>query len=533
MVKFSNGKAVELTDGRLVTVTSDSFLAEGGQGTLYNAECSGSVVILKWYHSKSALKKPDYLKPLLVELSALNISNLILPKGITVDLNRQYGYIMDRVPDNMHTLDKVVNDSHGKFIFKGKQARFKAAQAIANTISQVHKAGFSFNDLNGSNIFVSRDGDVRFCDVDSMCRVGDTPLVTGVREYQAPEVVLGSLPDVDTDNYSLAVILFNLLVGKDPFLGSATLGRLNDGKFEHIYAYPVFIFHPDDDSNRIDDKPAIDKWDSLPDNIKALFVRTFVQGAKDKTERATPDEWLSVLSNVSFGNAVVDTATVKDKKHLEVYFIVDCSRSMEHYGKKDRVVKEINEYVSALRDLPDLKVELNILQFADRAVWLYNDSKDINSIMGDIELRYSGKNSGIGHAYDSLWQHLNKDELKEKSRRLHPPLLILISDGKPFGYSDQLRRLKSKPLFKESLKFAIGIDGDDRIYDSDYVGYTSHDDSRASLTALIDFAGRSNTKTTGEAKKSVGQILKEVTLAVTKTFTNSGKKAAQKQFNND
>lgn len=530
MVNFTVGKEIELTDGRIVTVTSDNELASGGQGNLYYASCAGEDVILKWYHCPSALKNPEYLKPLLMDISALDIPTLILPRGVTNSLNRQYGYIMDKVPDSMHTLDSVFNDHQGKFTFKGRAVRYKVAKSIADTIAKVHNAGFSFNDINGSNIFVSREGEVKFCDVDSMSRIGDTPLVTGVREYQAPEVIKGSLPDADSDNYSLAIILFNLLVGKDPFLGLGTLGYQNDDSFNKIYGEPVFIFHPDDDTNRIEDSATKDKWNNLSPKVKESFIRTFVLGPYDKAQRVTPEEWIVALSDVSTGSSTLDTPTHKDPKYLQVYFIVDCSSGMDKYGKKSRVVKEINEYIAALKNQPDLIVYLNVLQFGEEAFWLFDEDTDVNQIKGDISLNYSAQFGGIRHAYNSLWQHLNKDELKSKSKRLHPPLLILISDGRFLGYSEDLKRLKAKPLFQESLKVAIGIDGDDRVYESGNYGDSLNNPEKVSLKALIDFAGRENTKTTGEAQKSVGQMLKEITLTLTRTLTNSGKKKAQEEL---
>jgi len=75
----------------------------------------------------------------------------------------------------------------------------------------------------------------------------------GKPRYTAPEIMLGKArPGIQTDAFSLAVVLFLHWTNSHPLEGKAAVVPFMDAETEmRIYGEnPVFIFDPNDDSNR-------------------------------------------------------------------------------------------------------------------------------------------------------------------------------------------------------------------------------------------------------------------------------------------
>ena len=111
------------------------------------------------------------------------------------------------------------------------------------------------------------------------------------------------MPDVHSDRFSLAVILFMALCLGNPYEGE----RLKDypimdeqAEYEMYGDKPIFIYHKNDTSNRpIRGYHAgvLRRWPLMPIYIKEAFHRTFVDGLTDReNERTTELEWLRLLT---------------------------------------------------------------------------------------------------------------------------------------------------------------------------------------------------------------------------------------------
>ena len=74
--------------------------------------------------------------------------------------------------------------------------------------------------------------DVLICDNDNVTGNGNSLGVMGKARYMAPEVVRGATPDKVTDRYSLAVILYLLLIGNHPLEGAKTNVPVLTSKYE-------------------------------------------------------------------------------------------------------------------------------------------------------------------------------------------------------------------------------------------------------------------------------------------------------------
>src|SRR6185312_4091852 len=108
---------------------------------------------------------------------------------------------------------------------------------VADALSYAHSLGVVHRDIKPGNLLFHSDGRLLLSDF-GIVRLSAMPSLTtagsflGTAEYASPEQVSGKVIDARSDNYSLGIILFELLTGSVPFTGPnpfAVMSRhLND-----------------------------------------------------------------------------------------------------------------------------------------------------------------------------------------------------------------------------------------------------------------------------------------------------------------
>jgi serine/threonine-protein kinase len=99
------------------------------------------------------------------------------------------------------------------------------ARACASTLAHAHVEGVVHRDVKPTNVFLTRDGGVKLLDF-GLARVGGERSITGpgamlgTPTYVAPEQT-HTKAGPPADVYSLGCVLFELVTGRPPFLGSA------------------------------------------------------------------------------------------------------------------------------------------------------------------------------------------------------------------------------------------------------------------------------------------------------------------------
>jgi len=118
--------------------------------------------------------------------------------------------------------------------------------------------------------------------------------------------------DLASDYFSIASILFKLMIGRLPYQGSILDDVVNGNEKDHqnwIKTYhknPIFIFDETDISNHIGDfsheEIFYGKWMKLPNNIKKMFSEVFAtKNVLRKTEKLifySPNEWKVALEPI-------------------------------------------------------------------------------------------------------------------------------------------------------------------------------------------------------------------------------------------
>jgi DNA-binding helix-hairpin-helix protein with protein kinase domain len=177
---------------------------------------------------------------------------------------------------------------------------------VAGAFATLHSIGCSYQDVNEGSFFINPiDGDIRICDCDNVAPFGVGGLdIKGTGFFMAPEVILGiSMPDAESDRFSLAVILFRMFYLDHPLEGTATLGyALTDGISARLFGRnPVFVYDPEDDSNRPHPKVHVNvivRWKMFPPELREAFTRVFTDGLKNRGARLTGAQWIDVLVRV-------------------------------------------------------------------------------------------------------------------------------------------------------------------------------------------------------------------------------------------
>jgi DNA-binding helix-hairpin-helix protein with protein kinase domain len=182
-----------------------------------------------------------------------------------------------------------------------------AALQITASFKTLHNKGLSYQDLNDGNFFINPEtGDVLIGDNDNVAHDGENLGIQGKPRYVAPEVVLSQhKPDTFSDRFSLAVILFLLLFRNHPLAGERDQdGDDPDENELNLYCKnPVFIFDPEDDSNRPKagiHVNALKFWPVFPSYIHELFQRAFHKelmrrDGANREDRIIEREWLKAL----------------------------------------------------------------------------------------------------------------------------------------------------------------------------------------------------------------------------------------------
>jgi eukaryotic-like serine/threonine-protein kinase len=300
---LADGQSVQTVMSKMMC-TVEQYLGGGGQGEVYRALLDGDHVALKWYFPAQATPEQRAGLEVLVKKGPPT-HRFLWPMELTTAADVPgFGYIMPlRASHYKSIVDLMKRRAEPTF-----RALATAGLQLADSFLELHAMGLCYRDISFGNVFFDPDtGEVLICDNDNVAVDGTGQAgVLGTPRFMAPEIVRGeALPSSRTDLYSLAVLLFYMLMVHHPLEGKyeTEIRCLDLPAMNKLYGTdPLFIFDPHDDANRpvpgIHDN-AIVFWRLYPQFIRDLFTRAFTDGLHDPVNgRVRESEWRAAMARL-------------------------------------------------------------------------------------------------------------------------------------------------------------------------------------------------------------------------------------------
>jgi DNA-binding helix-hairpin-helix protein with protein kinase domain len=289
----------------------EKLLGAGGQGEVYDVSCNSKHFALKWYFKGSATETQKKILDKLIEKGSPTKNEeqdiFLWPEDlIYLSKDKPFGYIMELRPKQYKGIvDLMKCRTNPTFL-----NLIKACYNITKGYLKLHEQGYQYRDISFGNAFFDPDtGNVKICDNDNVTPNGAKEGgIKGTPRFMAPEIVRGEAkPSRNTDRFSLAVLLFYMLMVSHPLEGKAeaSIKCMDPAAMLKIYGTnPVFIYDPDNGSNRPVpgyQQNAIEFWKLYPQYIKDLFIQSFTVGLNTPAKRVTENQWLEALAKLMSG----------------------------------------------------------------------------------------------------------------------------------------------------------------------------------------------------------------------------------------
>ena len=196
-----------------------SLVASGGMASVYlaNDQVLERKVALKVIHphlakDKSFVDKFQREAKMAAQLSHPNLVN-VFDQGADGEV---IFLVMEYVPGI--TLRDAMND----FGALDSKKALEIIEPLTDALAAAHSAGILHRDLKPENVFLSDGGKVKLGDFGLAREISEhtqTGSVVGTVAYLSPELVLRGQADARSDIYSLGVMIFEMLTGKQPYQG--------------------------------------------------------------------------------------------------------------------------------------------------------------------------------------------------------------------------------------------------------------------------------------------------------------------------
>ena len=289
---------MNVIDSKNISYEVLSKLGEGSQGVIYLLEGKRYVAKLfnKNIDSSSIKSKINFLINLGLDKAvfAIPLRKIKQPKN---------GYIAE-FASGMTTLSSLRYNLEGGDFVKwynetgGLLKRYKVLIKLASLIRKLHSRGLIYCDLSLNNVFISEkvEKDAIFLiDLDNLRY--RTSIVNNIYTpfYGAPEVVSNAKPNsIESDNYSFAVLAYELLTLNHPLIGD----YISDGEPEleekALLGNFPWVDHSEDSQNKR--STGLPSKLVIPDKLLQLFKRNFEEGLHNPSQRPSMTEWFEVLN---------------------------------------------------------------------------------------------------------------------------------------------------------------------------------------------------------------------------------------------
>ena len=287
-------------------LATEKRIGEGGQGVVHVARLNGTPFAVKWFRPGPGSDEMRTSITALIQRGRPPHPAFVWPINlVSSDHLPGFGYVMPLLEPRFVSLAQLLNQE--------MQPSFRIITTIGRELvdafAALHSAGLCYRDISFGNLRVDPAArEAAIIDVDNVGVDGGSALVKGTGPFMAPELLRDeALPSTATDLHSLAVLLFYLLMHGHPLFGvraDASCSWERGARrsetellLRNFGIEPVFIFDPDDPSNRpVPGDRALTWWPIYPEQCRRVFTRAFTAGLHDPSlnGRVTEGTWRRV-----------------------------------------------------------------------------------------------------------------------------------------------------------------------------------------------------------------------------------------------
>ena len=296
-----------------ITLSQSDVLGSGGEGSVYELR-SNPDLVAKIYHpnrrTDAIINKLDVMinYPPRTEDDLTGHLFVAWPGHLVYDTASEViGFLMPKV-EKTNSLFEYYNPS-----LRRRSAPHinyanlcSVAKSLATALDRLHGGGYVVGDINESNAYITENEHVTLIDTDSF-QITDyqtaPPTIyrslVGKPEYTPPELQGVSFAQVDRnihhDRFALAVVIYQLLMeGTHPFRGIYT-GPGEKPQVETCISQGYFL-HSASRTVPLRPVPSAVEWNTLHEDIRALFRKCFDDGHADPQARPAPRDWIDALN---------------------------------------------------------------------------------------------------------------------------------------------------------------------------------------------------------------------------------------------
>jgi DNA-binding helix-hairpin-helix protein with protein kinase domain len=296
-----------LLDGDAVTL-ADRPLKGGGQAAVYPVLAHNGTVV-KLYREPPGAAQERRLERMLTmaplggrPMHQTQPPELAWPTALARGLDGEFlGYAMPRFGEPEHVqLVGLFTRSLRLRLFPGRgdwKFLLGVGWNLAFMTARMHHEGLVIGDFSSNNVVVDRAGFVTFLDCDSIAFTDQAtgeyfPCLMHTADYSSPERQRGGPATPESDNFALAVLIFQLLTGGNhPFGGVPRESDSETTVKDNIAASCSYVVRPE---SVVVPRTVVDPL-VLPPALLGLARRAFGPGVDDPTGRPTAQEWLQAL----------------------------------------------------------------------------------------------------------------------------------------------------------------------------------------------------------------------------------------------
>lgn len=310
------------TKNRAALILNSNPISKGGEGTVFSINNKPGYCVKIFHSTQIANDKKAKIEYIINYGSIISPNQKIRicwPTDLVFDKNQQFiGFVMPLAFDSSILLYEIVtlklspklssiwNIKFDRTTSTGLENRLKICVNIAIAIHVLHQSKqFVLVDFKPQNILITEDGKISLIDLDSLQISYDKKVLFNAKvvtpEYAPKESeklnpTHNFIPE-SWDNFSLAIIFYELLFGIHPFASTSGGQYENYTTISEKISKNLFV-HGSKKNYLVKIPKPHENYSKIPTELQKLFIKAFEESTSNPNLRPSADEWGSLLVDI-------------------------------------------------------------------------------------------------------------------------------------------------------------------------------------------------------------------------------------------